>query len=59
MVQVLRSWTCGGTDEVAPSACDEHELSEVVMEICPVGAVALDVWDVVRQGECVSGGKRG
>ena len=59
VVRVLRSWTCGGTDEVAPSACDEHELSETVMEIRPVGAVALDVRDVVGQGECVSGGKRG
>jgi hypothetical protein len=31
----------------------------VVMEIRPVGAVALDVRDVVGQGECVSGGKHG
>jgi hypothetical protein len=59
VVRVLGSWTRGGTNEVAPSAYDEHELLEVVMEIRPVGAIALDVQDVVRQGECVSGGKHG
>jgi hypothetical protein len=59
VVQVLRSWTRGGTDKVAPLACDEHELLEAVMEICPVGAIMLDMWDVVGQGECVSGGKHG
>jgi hypothetical protein len=29
------------------------------MEIHPVGAIALDMRDVVGQGECVSGGKHG
>jgi hypothetical protein len=47
----------GGTNKVAPLACDGHELSEVVMEIHPVGAIMLDVWDVVGQGEGVSRGK--
>jgi hypothetical protein len=59
VVQVLGSWMRGGTDKVAPSACDEHELSEAVMEIRPVGAIALDMRDVVGQGECMSGGKCG
>jgi hypothetical protein len=38
---------CGGTDEVAPSACDEHELLEAVIKICLIGAIMLDMWDVV------------
>jgi hypothetical protein len=33
----------GGTDEVAPSTCDEHELLEAVIEIHPIGAIMLDM----------------
>jgi hypothetical protein len=32
-----------GTDKVAPLACDEHKLLEVVIEICPVGIITLDM----------------
>ena len=58
VVWVLGSWIYGSTDKVAPSACDEHKLLEVVMEIYLVGAIALDMQNVVGQGECVSEGKR-